>query len=76
MPEPGTPLSPTELRVLRSLAAGETYVSIAGDVQSQWTVKAIGYRLLRKLGAHTQAHAVAIGYAQGILTVADARNAA
>lgn len=57
----GEPLTPAELRVLACAAAGLDGASAAEHLGvSVWTVRAHTKRILRKLGARNQPHAVAI----------------
>ncbi|MEV7358186.1 helix-turn-helix transcriptional regulator [Kitasatospora sp. NPDC091276] len=61
---PGTPLTRSELRVLRLLANGRTTDQAARHLYvSRNTVNTHIYRIYRKLGAVDRAHAVALGIA-------------
>lgn len=61
-------LSGRELEVLQSLAHGDRTEDMANALfLSTHTVRSHVKSVLRKLGARTRAHAVAIGYAEGAL---------
>ncbi len=69
---PSTGLSPElshrELEVLTRMACGFSNGEIGQDLHlSQDTVKTYARRLFRRIGARDRAHAVALGYQQGIL---------
>ena len=69
----GTPLTPRQLDTLLLLASGETGTSIAAELGVQPnTVHVFTVQLKAKLGTKTTAHAVAIAYHTGLLTVARA----
>lgn len=71
---PGDPLTDRELQILRLLATGAGAAEIARTLyMGLGTVKTDTSRLYGRLGARNAAHAVAIGYAQGLLVPADAR---
>jgi DNA-binding NarL/FixJ family response regulator len=61
-------LTPRELEVLRSLAQGRTQAEIAGDlVLSPRTVGKHLERVLKKLGVHSRAEAIALAYRAGLV---------
>lgn len=63
-------LTEHEIAVLRLLARGRPYLQIASLLKvSPETAGTLIARMRSRLGAHTNAHAVAIGYETGILTV-------
>lgn len=62
------PLTPREIQMLRRIAFGETSKEVAAaHMVSSETVKTHVTKAMRKLGASTRAHAVAIGYERGLL---------
>jgi DNA-binding CsgD family transcriptional regulator len=66
----GQPLTPKEAAVLRHVAGGRTNASIGRAMYlSEDTVKSHLLRVYRKLGATNRAHAVALAYQQGVLTI-------
>ncbi|MCW2924810.1 MAG: two component transcriptional regulator, LuxR family [Thermoleophilia bacterium] len=66
--DPDEPLTPRELEMLREIAYGGTSKQLAvTHMVSYETVKTHVASALRKLGASTRAHAVAIGYERGLL---------
>jgi DNA-binding NarL/FixJ family response regulator len=61
-------LSPRETQVLQRIAEGDTNQQIARVFQrSEETVKSHVKHVLEKLGASSRAHAVTIGFRQGLL---------
>jgi DNA-binding NarL/FixJ family response regulator len=61
-------LTPTELRVLQLVAAGETTLEIADELfVAEKTVKNHLANIYRKLGVKNRSHAVSEGYRQGLL---------
>jgi DNA-binding NarL/FixJ family response regulator len=61
-------LSAREVAVLEELAKGTSTDDIAGKLHvSPHTVRTHIKNILRKLGAHTRAHAVAIAYSEGTI---------
>ena len=68
------PLSPRQLSVLSAIAEGDTYGEAARRLLvSSSTVKAALEAARNKLGARSNAHAVALAYEAGILPVGEAR---
>jgi two-component system nitrate/nitrite response regulator NarL len=66
-------LSERETQVLDALARGLTMAALARELWlAMDTCKTHRTRLYRKLGAHTGAHAVAIGYQTGLLELPEA----
>ena len=66
----GQPLSVRELEVIAALAAGDTVAAIARRrFRSLGTIKGHIALAKEKLGARTAAHAVALAYQCGALTV-------
>jgi DNA-binding CsgD family transcriptional regulator len=66
-------LSDRELQVLEGMANGKSNAEIGRELHvSEDTVKTHARPLFRKLGARDRAHAVAIGYQQGLLVGARA----
>lgn len=62
------PLTPREVEMLQQIAFGGTSKELAAThLVSYETVKTHVASVMRKLGASTRAHAVAIGYEQGLL---------
>jgi DNA-binding NarL/FixJ family response regulator len=62
------PLTQTELRVLRLVAAGHTTIEIADELfVAEKTVKNHLANIYRKLGVKNRSHAVSEGYRQGLL---------
>lgn len=71
-PELGTPLTATEVSILRLIAAGNPSVAIARQLgRSEGAVKSALVRTYCKLGAHDRAHAVALAYEQALLVGGD-----
>lgn len=65
-------LKPREAEVLAGMADGHTNAAIGKALRlSEDTVKTYAASLFRKLGARDRAHAVRIGYDQGLLASAD-----
>ena len=65
----GKPLSPRQLQMLQRIAEGDTNEQIAHLYGiSAETVKATVRKVLGKMGAASRAHAVAIGFRQGLLS--------
>lgn len=63
-----TDLTDRQLRVLRLVADGLTLKAAAAELYVSYaTVKNDAAQVLRRLGARTAAHAVAIGYQRGLL---------
>lgn len=63
-----SPLTERELQVLRGMADGRSNAEIGRDLYvSEDTVKTHARRLFRKLGARDRAHAVAVGFRNGVL---------
>ena len=70
--EPGQPLTRRELQVLRLIANGNTDAAIADALfVALSTIRFHSHRVLAKLQARDQAHAVALAFAGGILGPAD-----
>lgn len=68
-----TTLSPLHARYLALIADGLTDQQIADQVHTTYTAaRAHVARLQERLGATNRAHAVAIGYRTGLLTLEDA----
>lgn len=68
----GDDLTGREMQVLEALSRGRTFAQIATELDTGLqTVKTQCARLRSKLEAHDQAHAVALGYQQGLLTLPD-----
>ncbi|TNC19086.1 helix-turn-helix domain-containing protein [Amycolatopsis alkalitolerans] len=66
----GLSLTDREVQVLNGLTVGKTSLEIGADLGlSEDTVKTHLRRLYGKLGAHDRAHAVALAYRRGVLTV-------
>jgi len=66
-------LRPRELQVLQRMAKGMTNRRIGEDLRiSEDTVKTHAHRLYQRLCANDRAHAVALGYQHGLLTVKEA----
>jgi DNA-binding CsgD family transcriptional regulator len=64
-----TPLSDRERQVLQLVAYGRQNKHIAGDLGiSMETAKSHLRHILGKLGAHSRAHAVAIGIRRGLIS--------
>lgn len=65
-------LPPRQLQILRLMAQGVPSIDIARKLFVHTnTVKTHMHRMYRHLGAHDRGHAVALGFAYGILTVED-----
>lgn len=63
-----TDLTDRQLRVLRLMADGLTLKAAAAELHVSYpTAKNDAGQVLRRLGARTGAHAVAIGYQRGLL---------
>lgn len=70
--QPGAPLSPREVEVLRRIANGRDSAGAGRDLHlSPMTVKSHLGRIYRKLGVHDRAHAVGAAIATRQLQVAD-----
>lgn len=70
--KPGQPLGRRELQVLRLVAAGHTYDEISTALGiAGGTTRSHANRILTKLGARSQAHAVAMALATGVIGPAD-----
>lgn len=68
--QPGQQLSAREFQVLAGISLGQSNHVIAQELQlGEDTIKSHARRLFQKLGARSRAHAVAIGYQRGLLTV-------
>jgi DNA-binding NarL/FixJ family response regulator len=69
IPATPKPLSPRSYQVLLALAEGHTNPVLAADMGvTVDTAKEYTRHLYKQIGARDRAHAVAIGYRQGILT--------
>lgn len=67
----GMRLNDRERRALTLAAQGRTDEQVATDLEvSLATAKRTMHNLRTKLGAHSRAHAVAIGFAKGYLSLA------
>lgn len=63
-------LTTREYQVLTGLAAGMSNATIGRRLYlSEATIKTHAQQLFRKLGAANRAHAVAVGFRQGLLTL-------
>lgn len=73
-PPTGTPLTPSERRLLALIADGYTTVDTA-RLMGIGRATCVIYRLrvLSKLGARNTPHAVALAYEHGVLPAGDAR---
>ena len=61
-------LTERELQVLRGMTEGRSNAEIGRELYvSEDTVKTHARRLFRKLGARDRAHAVAVGFRQGLV---------
>jgi DNA-binding CsgD family transcriptional regulator len=68
-PETGVVLTPSELRIIRSLASGLTPKDIAAEMgRSVYTVQTHIANVIEKLGCHGRAEAVAAARQLGLLT--------
>lgn len=69
---PGMPIARRELQVLRLMANGHTHDQISTALGiAGGTTRTHAQRILTKLGARGQAHAVALAFAGGVLGPAD-----
>ena len=65
-------LTGRQVEVLRQVASGHSYGQVAKDLDiSLHTVKTHAREMISRLGAQDRCHAVAIGFALGILKPAD-----
>ena len=63
-------LTPRQIEVLHLVAEGKTNLQIARELHlARPTAEAHVLRLLKRIGAVSRAHAVALGYQRGILRV-------
>ncbi|MGK5733204.1 response regulator transcription factor [Streptomyces sp. URMC 124] len=67
---PGAPLTDREIQILHGLTRGIGLAAVGQELGiTHDTVKSHAVRIYRKLGANGAAHAIAIGYRQGLLAV-------